>query len=563
MSEQPLLIIICEFGPCSNPARYNTRSDWESTGEIVYCKDHKEDGMIDVLSGDGFCNEAGCGVKTFGIFNLCKRHFKAQKGRGVWSPKEAGHKYLINLLTLFSVGVSWAGIVVDDIGKGAFSEFPLKCLICFYEWVPTVNNIFNKGVKCTDCSGKARWTRIRVIEFLKKYLPDLDGSMITDEHVQGVDSKVPISCKICFYRWNPTIGSIQAKNGCPSCSGVLKWTRIRIIEWLKKHRPYLDGSLITDDHVQGVLSKIPISCKKCSYTWNPTIGNLINGGYGCPDCSKRAPWTFVRFNEWLKKHRPDLDGSMIKCEDIQSCNSIISLKCKKCSHIWTTKIKYIVRREQGCPDCSGSVHWNSLSRLLKKLEHRTDLDLSMIKDKHVKSKESKIPLGCKKCSHVWRATISSVVNKGYGCPLCKNKTEAKLFKFLQELYSERATEIKHDYRQKWCRNPETGFLFPFDIFMFLNLFKIIFELDGPHHFKVVASWKSNPEEIQDRDIYKTNMALENGHYIIRLNQEEVWSDKGNWKQQLIDLVEEIVSGKFEAFEQFYINKEHWEHFAEE
>jgi hypothetical protein len=190
------------------------------------------------------------------------------------------------------------------------------------------------------------------------------------------------------------------------------------------------------------------------------------------------------------------------------------------------------------------------------------LDCSMITEEHIKGKDGKIPLRCTKCFHEWSSRLHNVVN-GNGCPTCKNKTEGKLLKTLQELYSETATEIKHNYSDEWCRNPETGRLLPFDIFMLLDLFKIIFELDGRQHFEVVAHWKNNLEENQDRDIYKTNMALENGHYVIRLNQEEVWSDKGNWKQQLIDLVEEIVSGKFEEFQQFYINKEHWEHFAEE
>jgi predicted RNA-binding protein len=320
----------------------------------------------------------------------------------------------------------------------------------------------------------------------------------------------------------------------------------------------LDCSMITTGHVKNYYSHIPLICTKCSHNWCTRLGDVVNKGYGCPNCFRNL-WTLQRLLERLRT-REDLDCSMITEEHIKGKDGKIPLRCTKCFHEWSSRLHNVIKGA-GCPECACVVRW-TLQRLLERLRTRKELDCSMITEEHIKGKDSKILLRCKVCSYEWNPILHNVVN-GNGCPTCKNKTEGKLLKTLQELYSETATEIKHNYSDEWCRNPETGRLLPFDIFMLLDLFKIIFELDGRQHFEVVAHWKNNLEENQDRDIYKTNMALENGHYVIRLNQEEVWSDKGNWKQQLIDLVEEIVSGKFEEFQQFYINKEHWEHFAEE
>jgi hypothetical protein len=44
----------------------------------------------------------------------------------------------------------------------------------------------------------------------------------------------------------------------------------------------------------------------------------------------------------------------------------------------------------------------------------------------------------------------------------------------------------------------------------------------------VSNWDS-PEDIQSRDRYKEDKALENGYSLIRIKQEEVWRDLDPWK----------------------------------
>lgn len=125
--------------------------------------------------------------------------------------------------------------------------------------------------------------------------------------------------------------------------------------------------------------------------------------------------------------------------------------------------------------------------------------------------------------------LSNITAKrgGTWCPYCKNKTEMKLYDYLKSKY----INIKRQFKVDWCKNPKTKYFLPFDFC--IESLKIILELDGPQHFKQISNWKS-PKETQIGDHYKTEQAIKNGYTIIRLPQEDVWSDrKTYWKEELI------------------------------
>jgi hypothetical protein len=69
--------------------------------------------------------------------------------------------------------------------------------------------------------------------------------------------------------------------------------------------------------------------------------------------------------------------------------------------------------------------------------------------------------------------------KGGGCPLCFNKTEAKLYDKLQPIYPPLLKQFKRD----WCKNI---YCLPFDFAFEEN--KLIVELDGEQHF--IQVWKN-------------------------------------------------------------------------
>lgn len=53
--------------------------------------------------------------------------------------------------------------------------------------------------------------------------------------------------------------------------------------------------MVTNEHIQGKDSFIPVKCLTCYYIWTPSIHAHINGKTGCPDCGGKIPWTLERF----------------------------------------------------------------------------------------------------------------------------------------------------------------------------------------------------------------------------------------------------------------------------
>ena len=119
---------------------------------------------------------------------------------------------------------------------------------------------------------------------------------------------------------------------------------------------------------------------------------------------------------------------------------------------------------------------------------------------------------------------------GQGCSKCVNKTEAKLYEIMKQIYPSLITQFK----QEWCNKKIFDFCIP--------ECKIIIELDGPQHFIQIMNWLS-PEEQQENDKYKEECANQNGYSVIRLLQEDVFYDTYDWVKELTEAIEEIKSSK--------------------
>lgn len=124
---------------------------------------------------------------------------------------------------------------------------------------------------------------------------------------------------------------------------------------------------------------------------------------------------------------------------------------------------------------------------------------------------------CEK-GHEFEADIHEVTRSSTWCGMCNNTTELNLYLKLKEYFP----KIKKGFFPKWCRNPISGHLLPFDVP--IEEKKNILELDGCQHFKQVWKWQS-PETRQELDIYKMKKAIENGYSVIRITQKYVAGKK--------------------------------------
>ena len=88
-----------------------------------------------------------------------------------------------------------------------------------------------------------------------------------------------------------------------------------------------------------------------------------------------------------------------------------------------------------------------------------------------------------------------------------------------------------EYRTNWCINIESNRCLPFDFL--IDDLKILIELDGPQHFKRISNW-ADPEETMFRDIFKMRCVLDNGYFLIRILQEDVWFNRNDWSNKLLN-----------------------------
>ena len=92
------------------------------------------------------------------------------------------------------------------------------------------------------------------------------------------------------------------------------------------------------------------------------------------------------------------------------------------------------------------------------------------------------------------------------------------------------------FKAEWCKNSVTNYYYRFDFC--IEEQRTIIELDGRQHFKDVAYFKSSLEEVHFVDMIKQSAANNNGYKVIRILQEDVWSDKYDWLTELLKNIED-------------------------
>jgi hypothetical protein len=63
------------------------------------------------------------------------------------------------------------------------------------------------------------------------------------------------------------------------------------------HGDRYDYSQVTPRHLLKATSRIPVKCKFCRYTWNPTVYQHLIARWGCANCSGMSEWDLLKFIE--------------------------------------------------------------------------------------------------------------------------------------------------------------------------------------------------------------------------------------------------------------------------
>ncbi len=99
---------------------------------------------------------------------------------------------------------------------------------------------------------------------------------------------------------------------------------------------------------------------KCGHEYQMGIGDRTNQNCGCPYCSgKRVLQGFNDLETWCKENEPNLlsewcyeKNKVLPSEVMKASDKRVYWKCRKCAHIWKTKIDSRTRMKSGCPKCA-------------------------------------------------------------------------------------------------------------------------------------------------------------------------------------------------------------------
>lgn len=376
----------------------------------------------------------------------------------------------------------------------------------------STNVNFNKKPKFPRVK---KWTLELVYERGKEiHNNKYDYSLVNISHVQGRDSYIPIKCRECEHIWEATIHAHLTghKTGCPECGGKIPWSLERFLQKSKLiHGDKFDYSEITEKHIKGKDSRIPIKCKICLYSWTPTIHDHAYRKNGCPSCYGTAPITLESFLSRAKlKYGDKYDYSLIKKEHIKNSKSSVDIKCNNCQKVWQSVITYHLNAGTECTYCS-EIYWN-LERFIKRANeiHGDKYNYSHISEDDIKGCIYKVYILCNSCNRGWYTNISCHISSRSGCPKCKfSKGELKCantlesFKILYEIefIIESLPRKKYDF-----------------MFIYNNI-KYLLEFDGEHHFKYNNFFHRNEENFLERqriDVVKTSHALQYEYKLIRI-----------------------------------------------
>lgn len=463
-----------------------------------------------------------------------------------------------------------------------------------YKWCKSVNDIIKqKSCPCKVC--KLQYNKAKrednTSTLLKDRFPDIFNQLhpTKNDHLNfktltyGSNKYATFICDTvydcgCAHEWKSIIcNRTNSNSGCPYCSNLLICEHqsfmndpLLFSQYKQENNPKIENPWLIskNSHV-----KITWQCfyhLSCKHIWSSTVHSRTSGNTGCPFCKHTngqvCPCDSLNNNKLLKSEFFEELNPGIKLENLsKSSNKKIMWKCSiiTCSYQWVATINSRISSNSGCPKCSGKIKKNLQDYIdLAELNGGKYLGIkddnnNFIQDipsnTHINDGfwQSNCLIKEKIHLHEWSTSYTNI-NSGRWCNICHNKTEAKICNFLKNEFPYLMVRTK--YKVNWCKNNNNNFL-PFDLIMTNKNINIIIECDGGHHFKNVKYWKSDPEIVRKTDIYKEKQAIKHNHYIIRINQKNVWDDSIEWEILLKNNIEKILENQCNVNEIIYIAKD--------
>lgn len=243
-------------------------------------------------------------------------------------------------------------------------------------------------------------------------LPNISFVRWDGEYV-GTRSKAICRCVIDGYEWSAKVGHlIHSGSGCAKCAGnkalsaaervtqIDAIPNIRFVRWADEYR--------------NKTSKAVCRCVTKGHEWVASVHNLVNGGYGCPQCASNRRSSAgeriaqinalpnISFVRWVGNYK--------------NLNSKALYRCSVDGFEWATTLSCLLQQGSGCPQCAGMRRWTAEERI-GQINSIDGVSFVRWADGY-RNCYSKAVCRCDVDGFEWSAQVHSLVTVKTGCPRC-------------------------------------------------------------------------------------------------------------------------------------------------
>ncbi|AYV76702.1 MAG: restriction endonuclease [Terrestrivirus sp.] len=454
-----------------------------------------------------------------------------------------------------------------DIALSTHTKYLFKCDLCKHYFTKSPNNLLNITYLCSFCTNQQLCDEYHCLfcynksfashEKAKYWLYD-KNNVTSREVFCGSKTLYWFKCNICQHEFQQMPKRITSKQECwcNYCSSNILCDNKECIICFNKsfashHR---SNELIDEDKdkarmiFRGTKDKLKFECKFCFHIYETNISNITNHNTGCSYCASEllcndedCLYCWCRsFESHLKSKYMIIKNGITPRKIFKSTKSLMPFKCNICNHEFKTSPSSIYHLNAFCPYCGHKklCDKNDCIDCYNKSFASHEKSKFYIESQSLKPREffkyaSHIGIFyCNKCKTNFQIKIAQV-SQGIWCQNCRTTTENKLYDKLIEFYPNLKRQKKFDDLKS---DKNRHYLFDFCI----EENKIIIELDGLQHFEQVFNWKS-PESQQQSDFIKMKYANNNGYSIIRILQEDVYKNAYDWLNELIGVINKIIT----------------------
>lgn len=411
------------------------------------------------------------------------------------------------------------------------------------------------SLACEVCLPRSFASRPCMLEWSKK------NQMRPEAVFRNSNKKYLLNCAGCGHEMQMSLNNVSSRNGCAYCNhGKLCSLENCNFCFQRSMASHPMGAMWSERNQlsarevsRGNDKKFWFRCADCAHEYDSLPYSMKEERGYCPYCTNQrlcdedCKGCYEKSCESHERMREEWSAENEKTTRqvfLQSNRKYI-FHCRACPHSYDARPNHYCRKDRACPYCANT-------KLCESAECMTCFNKSFASHPRMacwspkntldprmtfKGSDKRAIFDCDVCHTEFDSKLCNVLSQ-FWCGRCKNKSEAKVLRFLQTEYPHCKTQLRYD----WARFSKTNNIMPFDFG--LGEEKILVELDGLQHFEQVANW-GTPEEIREKDVEKMYKAVEAGYSVIHLFQPEVWSDEYDWKSVLKEQVEKLKKRKEE------------------